>query len=105
MNLCLVCKVSPQPGKFEDEEDEGETRVAQFFSSLLEERKSLNIKLQYIFDSYFNVEKLQRKEDGSMGSALEIWLEKHHDAKGSWTMDFAKSQFVSYLFYLLYLIT
>ena len=40
-----------------------------------------------------------------MGSALAIWSDKHRDAKGSWTTDFAKSQFVSYLFNLLYLIT
>ena len=55
----------------------------------------LKLICNILCDSYFNVEKLQRREDGSIGSALAIWLEKHQDAKGSWTTDFAKTQYVS----------
>ena len=105
MKLCLEGKVSPQRRKFEEEEDKDETKVAKFFGSSLQERESLNINLQYIRQSYLDVEKLQRKEVGTMGSVLAIWSDKHHDAKKSWTTDFAKSQFVSYLYNLLYLIT
>lgn len=40
--------------------------------------------------------KLQSKEDGTLGSALETWKKKHHNKKGEWTTDWARQAYVSY---------